>query len=53
MQRVVTLYGKRCLIAYQLVRQPPVATILATGAVSVGSYLIIISGILAGLVPVS
>ncbi|MEO3778226.1 poly-gamma-glutamate biosynthesis protein PgsC/CapC [Micromonospora sp. B11E3] len=41
------------LIAYQLVRQPPVATMLATGAVSVGSYLIIISGILAGLVPVS
>jgi poly-gamma-glutamate biosynthesis protein PgsC/CapC len=41
------------LIAYQLVRQPPVATLLATGAVSVGSYLIIISGILAGLVPVS
>ncbi|MEU1602332.1 poly-gamma-glutamate biosynthesis protein PgsC/CapC [Micromonospora matsumotoense] len=41
------------LIAYQLVRQPPLATILATGAVSVGSYLIIFSGILAGLVPVS
>jgi poly-gamma-glutamate biosynthesis protein PgsC/CapC len=41
------------LIAYQLVRQPPVATMLATGAVSVGSYLIIVSGILAGLVPVS
>ncbi|SCG63416.1 poly-gamma-glutamate biosynthesis protein PgsC/CapC [Micromonospora halophytica] len=41
------------LIAYQLVRQPPVATLLATGAVTVGSYLIVISGILAGLVPVS
>ncbi|SBT50955.1 poly-gamma-glutamate biosynthesis protein PgsC/CapC [Micromonospora auratinigra] len=41
------------LIAYQLVRQPPVATMLATGAVSVGSYLIIVSGMLAGLVPVS
>ncbi|MDG4803412.1 poly-gamma-glutamate biosynthesis protein PgsC/CapC [Micromonospora sp. WMMD980] len=41
------------LIAYQLVRQPPVATMLATGAVSVGSYLIIVSGVLAGLVPVS
>jgi poly-gamma-glutamate biosynthesis protein PgsC/CapC len=40
------------LIAYQLVRQPPVATLLATGAVSVGTYLIVISGILAGLVPV-
>jgi poly-gamma-glutamate biosynthesis protein PgsC/CapC len=39
------------LIAYQLVRQPPVATLLATGAVSVGAYLIIISGMLAGLVP--
>jgi len=41
------------LIAYQLVRQPPVATMLATGAVSVGTYLIIVSGVLAGLVPVS
>jgi poly-gamma-glutamate biosynthesis protein PgsC/CapC len=39
------------LIAYQLVRQPPVATLLATGVVAAGTYVVIISGILAGLVP--
>lgn len=40
------------LIAYQLVRQRPVATMLATGGVSLVSYAILISGVLVGLVPV-
>jgi poly-gamma-glutamate biosynthesis protein PgsC/CapC len=39
------------LIAYQLVRQRPVATLLATGGVSAVSYAILISGVLVGLVP--
>jgi gamma-polyglutamate biosynthesis protein CapC len=39
------------LIAYQLVRQPPVATVLSTTAVSLASYGVLISGVLAGLVP--
>ncbi len=39
------------LIAYQLVRQPPVATILATGSISFATYAVLMSGILAGLVP--
>ncbi|AIG74860.1 MULTISPECIES: poly-gamma-glutamate biosynthesis protein PgsC/CapC [Amycolatopsis] len=39
------------LVAYQLVRQPPAATVLATGGVSLASYAILISGVLVGLVP--
>jgi hypothetical protein len=39
------------LVAYQLVRQKPVATMLATGGVSLASYAILISGVLVGLVP--
>lgn len=39
------------LIAYQLVRQPRAATLLATGVVSAATYVIMISGILVGLVP--
>jgi poly-gamma-glutamate biosynthesis protein PgsC/CapC len=39
------------LIAYQLVRQPPGATVLATSAVSVAGYSVLISGVLVGLVP--
>jgi poly-gamma-glutamate biosynthesis protein PgsC/CapC len=39
------------LVAYQLVRQRPVATLLATGGVSLISYAILISGVLVGLVP--
>ncbi|TWP52357.1 capsule biosynthesis protein capC [Lentzea tibetensis] len=39
------------LIAYQLVRQPPLATVLATGAVSLVSYGVVMSGVLIGLVP--
>lgn len=39
------------LIAYQLVRQPPVSTLLATGSVSFASYGVLASGVLVGLVP--
>jgi poly-gamma-glutamate biosynthesis protein PgsC/CapC len=39
------------LVAYQLVRQPPMATVFATAAASAGTYVIMISGILAGAVP--
>ncbi|ALG09424.1 poly-gamma-glutamate biosynthesis protein PgsC/CapC [Kibdelosporangium phytohabitans] len=39
------------LIAYQLVRQPPVATVLSTTAVSLASYGVLVSGVLVGLVP--
>jgi hypothetical protein len=39
------------LIAYQLVRQPPVSTLLATGTVSFASYGVLASGVLVGLVP--
>ncbi|WP_412538348.1 poly-gamma-glutamate biosynthesis protein PgsC/CapC [Longispora sp. K20-0274] len=38
------------LIAYQLVRQPPGATILATAVVSAAAYAVMISGVLAGVV---
>jgi poly-gamma-glutamate biosynthesis protein PgsC/CapC len=41
------------LIAYQLIRQPPGATVLATGVVSTATYGVVISGILTGLVPVT
>ncbi|MBE1573028.1 poly-gamma-glutamate biosynthesis protein PgsC/CapC [Amycolatopsis roodepoortensis] len=39
------------LVAYQLVRQPPAATVFATAGVSLASYAILISGVLVGLVP--
>ncbi|TDD62845.1 capsule biosynthesis protein capC [Kribbella antibiotica] len=39
------------LIAYQLVRQPPLPTLLATGCVSLISYATLASGVLIGLVP--
>ena len=39
------------LIAYQLVRQPVWATLLATAGVSGATYAVLISGILAGVVP--
>jgi len=39
------------LIAYQLVRQRPAATVLATVAVSGATYVVLISGILVGVVP--
>lgn len=38
------------LVAYQLVRQPPVATILATSAVSLASYGVLASGLVLGAV---
>ena len=40
------------LVAYQLVRQPPVATVLATSAVSLASYGVLASGLLLGAVSV-
>ena len=39
------------LIAYQLVRQPALVTLAATGAVSLASYGVIASGVLLGLTP--
>ncbi|MEA5366727.1 poly-gamma-glutamate biosynthesis protein PgsC/CapC [Amycolatopsis sp., V23-08] len=39
------------LIAYQLVRQRPGPTLLATGGVSLVSYAVLASGVLIGLVP--
>lgn len=39
------------LIAYQLVRQPPGATVLATITVSFAAYGVLATGVLAGLVP--
>jgi len=39
------------LIAYQLLRQPPKATLLATVSVSLAAYGVVASGILLGLVP--
>jgi hypothetical protein len=38
------------LVAYQLVRQPPVATVLATSAVSLASFGLLASGLMLGLV---
>jgi poly-gamma-glutamate biosynthesis protein PgsC/CapC len=40
------------LITYQLVRQPPVATLLATGAAAAATYVVVISGVLGGVIPV-
>jgi len=39
------------LIAYQLVRQPPLVTLTATSTVTVASYGVLASGLLLGLVP--
>ncbi|MEU4743257.1 poly-gamma-glutamate biosynthesis protein PgsC/CapC [Actinosynnema sp. NPDC023658] len=39
------------LIAYQLVRQPPLATAIATSTVSAAGYGVLASGVLIGLVP--
>ncbi|KJK41898.1 capsule biosynthesis protein capC [Lentzea aerocolonigenes] len=39
------------LIAYQLVRQPAAATVVATGSVSLVTYGVLASGVLVGLVP--
>jgi gamma-polyglutamate biosynthesis protein CapC len=41
------------LITYQLVRQPPRATILATIMVTAITYGVAFSGVVAGLVPVT
>jgi poly-gamma-glutamate biosynthesis protein PgsC/CapC len=38
------------LVAYQLVRQPPLATVLATSAVSLTSYGVLASGLVLGAV---
>ncbi len=38
------------LVAYQLVRQPPLATVLATSAVSLASYGVLASGLVLGVV---
>jgi hypothetical protein len=38
------------LVAYQLVRQPPVATVLATSAVSLAAYGVLASGLVLGVV---
>lgn len=40
------------LVAYQLVRQPPVATALATSVVSLASYGVLASGLVLGAVSV-
>jgi gamma-polyglutamate biosynthesis protein CapC len=40
------------LVAYQLVRQPPVATVLATSVVSLASYGVLASGLVLGVVSV-
>jgi gamma-polyglutamate biosynthesis protein CapC len=39
------------LIAYQLVRQPPRTTLLATGTVTLGAYLVLMTGALLGALP--
>jgi hypothetical protein len=39
------------LIVYQLIRQPPAATLVATTIVAAATYGVMISGILAGVVP--
>lgn len=39
------------LIAYQLVRQPKGATLLATGSVSLLAYVVLTAGILLGALP--
>jgi poly-gamma-glutamate biosynthesis protein PgsC/CapC len=39
------------LIAYQLLRQPIKATLVATGSVSIANYGVVVSGILLGFIP--
>lgn len=39
------------LIAYQLIKQPPLATLVATGVVTAAGFGVLASGVLAGLVP--
>ncbi len=39
------------LIAYQLVRQPKGATVLATGTVTLTTYVVLTAGILLGVMP--
>ncbi|WP_217209884.1 poly-gamma-glutamate biosynthesis protein PgsC/CapC [Streptomyces sp. AC550_RSS872] len=39
------------LIAYQLVRQPPRATLLATTAVTFGAYVVLVTGAMLGALP--
>lgn len=39
------------LIVYQLIRQPPVYTLVVTGVVAAAAYVVLISGILVGAVP--
>ncbi|MFE6779682.1 poly-gamma-glutamate biosynthesis protein PgsC/CapC [Streptomyces sp. NPDC057702] len=39
------------LIAYQLVRQPPRATLLSTASVTLGAYVVLASGMLLGALP--
>ncbi|MFE0377899.1 poly-gamma-glutamate biosynthesis protein PgsC/CapC [Streptomyces inhibens] len=39
------------LIAYQLVRQPPKATLMSTATVTLGAYVILAAGMLLGALP--
>ncbi|MGW8358139.1 poly-gamma-glutamate biosynthesis protein PgsC/CapC [Streptomyces wedmorensis] len=39
------------LIAYQLIRQPRVATVLATSTVALATYVVLTAGILLGVMP--
>lgn len=41
------------LVAYQLIRQPPGATLLATGVVTAATYGVMVSGLVTGLVPIT
>ena len=52
------LYGNQTLgfivpglIAYQMVRQPKGATLLATGTVSLMAYIVVAAGLLLGVMP--
>ncbi|MFD8542493.1 poly-gamma-glutamate biosynthesis protein PgsC/CapC [Streptomyces sp. NPDC059649] len=40
------------LIAYQLVRQPLAATVISTTAVTLGTYVVLVAGLLLGALPV-
>ncbi len=39
------------LISYQLVRQPPVATLISTTAVTLATYVVLVAGLLLGALP--
>lgn len=39
------------LIAYQLVRQPKLPTVIATGSVTLMTYVVLTAGILLGVMP--